>query len=115
MRILAILVCSLLIPVAAFSQAGNGTITGTITDSTGATVAGAAVEVKNAETGVIVPAVSTATGAYTAPNLQPGAYSVELRGVASNCTVSGSNPRPVTVTIGATADAAFAVTCARLK
>ena len=49
----------------------------------------------------------------TYPSVQPGAYSVELRGVASNCTVSGANPRPVTVTIGATADAVFAVTCAR--
>jgi hypothetical protein len=78
MRILAILVCSLLIPVAAFSQAGNGTITGTITDSSGASIAGAAVEVKNAETGVIVPAISTGTGAYTAPNLPPGGYSVSV-------------------------------------
>jgi hypothetical protein len=55
-----------------------------------------------------------ASGFYTYPNVQPGGYSVELRGVASNCTVSGANPQPVTVTIGATADAVFAVTCARL-
>jgi hypothetical protein len=55
-----------------------------------------------------------ASGFYTYPGVQPGGYSVELRGVASNCTVSGSNPRPVTVTIGATADATFAVTCIRL-
>ena len=52
-------------------------------------------------------------GSSAYPSVQPGAYSVELGGVASNCTVSGANPRPVTVTIGATADAVFAVTCAR--
>jgi hypothetical protein len=69
---------SLLIPVAAFSQAGKGTITGTITDPTGASIAGASVEVKNAETGVATPTVSTATGAYSAPNLQPGGYSVTV-------------------------------------
>ncbi len=54
-------------------------------------------------------------GSFTYPSVQPGAYSVELRGVASNCTVSGANPRPVTVTIGATVDAIFVVTCARLE
>jgi len=50
-------------------------------------------------------------GSSAYPSVQPGSYSVELRGVASNCTVSGANPQPVTVTIGATADAVFAVTC----
>ena len=54
-------------------------------------------------------------GFYTYPSVQPGAYSVELKGVASNCTVSGTNPRSVTVTIGATADAVFAITCVRLQ
>ena len=78
MRILTLGLLSLLIPVAAFSQAGNGTITGTITDPTGASIAGAAVEVKNADTGVTTPTVSTATGAYTASNLPPGAYSVSV-------------------------------------
>jgi hypothetical protein len=53
-------------------------------------------------------------GSFTYPSVQPGGYSVELRGVASNCTVTGANPRPVTVTIGATADAIFAVTCTKL-
>jgi len=55
-----------------------------------------------------------ANGFYTYPNVQPGGYSVELRGVASNCTVSGPSSQTVTVTIGVTADAVFAVTCAKL-
>ena len=55
------------------------------------------------------------SGFFTYPVVQPGAYSVELSGLASNCTVSGANPQAVTVTIGATADAVFAVTCARLQ
>src|SRR6185312_7643312 len=78
MRILAVSLLSILIPVAAFSQAGNGTITGTVTDQTGASVAGAAVSVTNAATGVAVSTVSTTTGAYTAPNLPPGSYSVSV-------------------------------------
>jgi hypothetical protein len=69
---------SVLIPVAAFSQAGNGTITGTVTDPTGASIAGASVEVKNTETGVATPTVTTGTGAYTAPSLSPGEYTVTV-------------------------------------
>ena len=41
----------------------------------------------------------------------PGAHSVELRNVASNCTVSGPNPRPVTIVYGQTASVEFAVVC----
>jgi hypothetical protein len=54
-------------------------------------------------------------GSFTYPIVQPGGYSVELTGLATNCVVSGANPKPVTVTIGATADATFSVTCVRLE
>src|ERR1700722_8745435 len=77
-RILAAALCLLSIPVAVFSQTANGTITGTITDSSGAAVAAAAIGVTNTDTGVNTPTISTPTGAYTVPNLQPGAYSVSV-------------------------------------
>jgi hypothetical protein len=48
----------------------------------------------------------------TVGSLAPGAHSVQLTGVAPNCTVSGDNPRSVTVTAGQMATAAFAVACA---
>ena len=78
MRILALTLCLLSIPVAAFSQAANGTITGTITDSTGAVVAGAKVDVTNTATGAVFATVSTGTGAYTTSNLPIGPYSVAV-------------------------------------
>src|SRR5579872_2147125 len=78
MRILAFAVCLLSLPAAVFSQTANGTITGTVTDASGAAVGGAAVVVTNTETGVATPTVSTPTGAYTAPNLAVGAYSVSV-------------------------------------
>lgn len=78
MRILAIALCSLMVPVAAFSQTANGTITGTVTDPAGAAVGGASVVVTNAGTGVETQTVSTPTGAYTAPNLPVGSYSVTV-------------------------------------
>jgi hypothetical protein len=50
-------------------------------------------------------------GAITLPNVPPSSHQVELIGVALNCTVSGTNPRNVTVTAGNTASVAFKVTC----
>src|SRR5581483_10967862 len=66
----------LLIPLTAFSQTANGTITGTVNDASGAVIPGVTVEVKNAETGVVFSTVTTETGNYAAPNLPPGSYSI---------------------------------------
>jgi hypothetical protein len=63
----------------ALGQVGNGTITGTITDPAGAVVAGASVEVKNTDTSVVFPAVSTSTGDYTVPDLPVGNYSITVK------------------------------------
>jgi hypothetical protein len=78
MRILVstFLILFLLIPVAAFSQAANGRITGTVIDASGAVLPGVTVEVTNTATGVAFSTVSTETGVYSAPNLPPGAYSI---------------------------------------
>jgi hypothetical protein len=73
---LSVLVSLVLISVAGFSQAANGTITGTITDASGAVIPGVTVEVKNTETGVVFSTISTETGNYTAPNLPPGPYAI---------------------------------------
>jgi hypothetical protein len=51
-------------------------------------------------------------GALTLNNVAAGAHSVRLAGLAAGCASSGSNPRPVSVTAGATATVAFTVTCA---
>src|SRR5271167_4961009 len=82
MRSMWIVVCLFMAALTMFGQAGTGTITGTVTDPAGAVVAGAAVEIKNTETGVIYPAVTTTTGVYSANNLPIGSYSVTV-------TVSG--------------------------
>jgi hypothetical protein len=79
MRILVITLLSILIPVALFSQVGNGTITGVVTDPGGAVIPGASVEAKNTDTGVTFPAVTTNTGDYTVPDLPIGAYSVTVK------------------------------------
>src|SRR5271157_754110 len=63
----------------AVAQANRATITGTVTDSTGAIIPG--VEVTAINTGTNVPAktVSNQDGIYVIPNLFPGQYSVEFK------------------------------------
>jgi hypothetical protein len=71
---LSLVVCS----AALFGQAATGTISGVVLDPAGAAVAGASVEVRNTETNVPYPTVTTDTGAYTVPQLPPGPYSVTV-------------------------------------
>ena len=47
----------------------------------------------------------------TLANVGAGAHTVRLSGVATNCSVQGTNPRSVTLTGGTTADVSFAITC----
>ena len=44
-------------------------------------------------------------------NLVAGSHSIQLSGLAGNCTLSGTNPRSVTVIAGATTDLNFAIAC----
>ena len=56
-------------------------------------------------------AVAT-NGSITFAGLAQGSHTVSLSGVASNCTVSGSNPRTISVPGGGTASTTFSVSCA---
>ncbi len=78
MRLLTVALCCVLFSVALFGQAGTGTITGTVTDPTGAVIANASVEVRSTDTNVPYPTVTTDTGAYTVLRLPPGPYSVTV-------------------------------------
>jgi Carboxypeptidase regulatory-like domain/TonB dependent receptor len=72
------LVCSLSLTVAVLAQSDRGTVTGTVTDPAGAVVAGANIEAKNTETGVLFQAASTDTGNFTIPQLPAGVYEVSV-------------------------------------
>src|SRR5262245_7014654 len=58
------------------AQAVRATIQGTVKDSSGGTLPGASVDVKNVATGVIQSAVADAEGRYTVPELIVGTYDV---------------------------------------
>jgi hypothetical protein len=62
----------------AYGQANRATITGTVTDVSGAVVAGAEITATNTETNIPTKSVSNGDGIYVIPNLFPGHYSVEF-------------------------------------
>ena len=59
-----------------FGQAVNGTLLGTLTDSSGAVVASAQVTITEQGTGIPHSTQSNASGNYVFPNLPPGTYTV---------------------------------------
>lgn len=60
------------------AQEFRGTISGTVTDASGAIVPGAGVIVRDLGTGAIYQAKSNDSGNYTAPGLAPGKYEVRI-------------------------------------
>jgi hypothetical protein len=59
-----------------FGQLDRGTLTGVVSDSSGAVIPGARVTITNAATGVSTAAVTTAAGQFTVPNLPSGFYNL---------------------------------------
>ena len=77
------------------AQTTTGSITGTVTDSTGAAIAGAKIVAKNAGTGITHNAVTNGTGVYTLPFLPIGSYNV----VAENTGFKKSSVGPFTLEV----------------
>lgn len=63
----------------AFGQAVSGTLLGTVTDQSGATVPAARVTITEQATGVSRTTDTTAAGYYAFPNLAPGTYTVSVQ------------------------------------
>jgi hypothetical protein len=61
-----------------FGQQLTGNLSGTATDSTGATVPGAAIELKNAASGDIRVSKTNGDGYFAIPAVPPGKYSVRI-------------------------------------
>ena len=73
----ALVVCSL-VSLQLDSQVVGGTLSGAITDTSGAAIPGAQVIIKNAATGVSTAITNNGQGIYNAPNLLPGNYDVTI-------------------------------------
>ena len=75
-RVLGVIVPLVLASVPVFAQTVSGRILGTVTDSTGAAIRGAAVTITDIERGTTRNLTTDDSGAYGAPNLLPGTYKV---------------------------------------
>ena len=77
MKRLALFLLFLSVSVA-YAQDDRGSISGTVTDSTGAVVPKAAITIKNEATNVVQSAISGDAGVYTVNYLIPGLYTVTV-------------------------------------
>ena len=67
-------ICPVLSAIATFAQTDRGSITGTVSDTSGAVVPGVTVEAKNVATGIAYQAGSSETGNFTLAQLPVGTY-----------------------------------------
>jgi len=77
-RILCAVSAVFLVCLSLSAQVNTGRILGTVTDQSGGVVAGAMVAVTNSQTGVSRNLVTDGSGEYSAPNLNPGTYTVRV-------------------------------------
>jgi hypothetical protein len=61
-----------------FAQSDRGTITGTITDPSGAVISNANIEARNTQTGAVSTGGSTATGNYNVAQIPTGTYQLTV-------------------------------------
>jgi hypothetical protein len=101
MKLRLVTVFLLLAVASLVAQTFRGTILGTVTDASGALVAGATVKVRNVGTGQERTTTTSADGSYAIPELPIGTYAVTIsqRGfqtsVASNVEVNVASERRV--------------------
>ena len=75
---LAVLGSGMLVPAGCHAQVSGATLTGTVTDPTGAVIPRAQVSIRNTATDVMTVVQANADGLYAAPNLIPGPYEVTV-------------------------------------
>ena len=99
----------LLVRGGSFAQVDTGTVSGTVTDTSGAVVAGATVQLHNTQTNSTRTVQTANNGIYTASDLSTGTYTIEING-------AGFKPftGKVEVTVGGhvTVDATLSVSTA---
>jgi hypothetical protein len=69
----------LLFSLSAVAQTTGGRVLGTLTDQSGAAVAGATVVITDVQRGTMRTITTDESGAYTAPDLQPGNYKIHVQ------------------------------------
>src|SRR4249920_3370363 len=64
---------------ALYSQVGSSTLTGRVSDASGAAIPGVAIKIVNEDSGSVVNILTNHEGLYTASTLLPGVYRIEAK------------------------------------
>jgi hypothetical protein len=94
---LTVLLLGISASVPAGAQVAGGTISGTVTDSSGAVIPNAQISINNVATGVSRTETANSDGFYSAPNLLPGTYEVTFTAPGFKTEVRSG----ITLTVGA--------------
>jgi hypothetical protein len=92
----AMVVICVLASIGAHGQVSGATLSGTITDATGAVIANVQVSIRNQATADVRTVAVDAAGFYSAPNLLPGKYDVTVSAPGFATAVQ----KDVTLTVG---------------
>jgi hypothetical protein len=82
-----------------FAQSDRGTITGTITDPSGAVISNANIEARNTQTGAVSTGGSTATGNYNVAQIPTGTYQLTVTAPGFKTFVRQNIEVPVATTV----------------
>ncbi len=94
--VVAVMVAALM-PFCAHAQVSGATLVGTVTDPTGAVIPNVTVSVKNQATGEARSVTVDSAGFYSAPNLLPGKYEIDVSAPGFATTVQ----KDLILTVGA--------------
>src|SRR5258708_38991743 len=75
-RLSVILLFALIVPI--YAQNITGSVLGQVADASGSAIPGAAVTVRNLDTGSTSQTTTDSSGSYSVPNLLAGAYEVAV-------------------------------------
>src|SRR5213592_3057317 len=92
-----VLALTLFPSVPANAQVSGATLSGTVTDASGAVIPGVMISIKNRDTGIVRNLMTDEAGFYSAPNLQAGNYDV----TASQAGFSTAVQSNIVLTVGA--------------
>jgi outer membrane receptor protein involved in Fe transport len=94
--VLAALSCFLLLAGRVQAQVVGATLSGTVTDPSGAAIPGARISIKNQSTAEVTSLTTDSAGFYSAPNLVPSTYQISISASGFRTVVTD-----VTLTVGA--------------